>query len=121
MKRASTIAAALGVTLFVGGSLIAGSEFLSPASEHRAGATRDAGRLGPHAQVQTVSLKVVKMYCAACPAIVRQSLERVDGVVKAEVFYRTKTARVTYDPAKCAARDLTAATAGIGYPSTVIE
>ncbi|MDJ1157628.1 mercury resistance system periplasmic binding protein MerP [Chelatococcus sp. SYSU_G07232] len=66
---------------------------------------------------RTVTLAVENMYCAACPIIVRESLERVPGVIKAEVFYRGGTAVVIYDDSKTDMTALTAATANAGYPS----
>jgi copper chaperone CopZ len=61
------------------------------------------------------------MDCAGCTYILRRTLEGVDGVVSAKVSYGEETAVVTYDPARCGVAQLVAATAGIGFPSTVIE
>src|SRR5258708_32927041 len=46
---------------------------------------------------QTVKLAVSNMYCAACPATVKQSLSAVPGVSKAVVSFEEKTAVGTLD------------------------
>ncbi len=66
---------------------------------------------------KTVTLAVKNMYCAACPYIVKASLEAVPGVTKAVVSYKDKTAVVTYDDAKTNVNALTTATTNAGYPS----
>jgi mercuric ion binding protein len=67
---------------------------------------------------RTISLAVNNMYCAACPSIVKASLEAVPGVAKVAVSYKEKTATVTYDDAKANVNQLTSATTKAGYPST---
>ena len=121
MKRSVSIAAAVGATLLLGGSLFAASENVSPARQGRARAAEPSQTARSQERFQSVSLRVDNMSCAACPTIVERSLERVDGVIEADVSYRTKSARVTYDATKCSAKDLIEATAGMGYPSSVIE
>ncbi len=69
------------------------------------------------AGAKTVTLAVENMNCAACPITVRKALENVPGVVQAEVDYKTKSATVTFDPAKTKVKDLTQATTKAGYPS----
>ena len=66
---------------------------------------------------KTITLAVNNMDCAACPHIVKSSLERVPCVVKAIVSYKDKTAVVIYDDAKVDVKALTAATTNAGYPS----
>jgi periplasmic mercuric ion binding protein len=66
---------------------------------------------------KTVRLSVKNMYCATCPHTVKGSLEAVQGVVKAIVSYKDKTAIVTYDDTKADVAALTNATANAGYPS----
>ena len=67
---------------------------------------------------KTVTLAVKNMYCAACPHIVKSSLEAVPGVTKTVIFYKDKTAVVTYDDAKADVTALTSATTNAGYPSS---
>ena len=43
---------------------------------------------------RTVTLAVNNMDCAACPSIVKGSLEAVPGVAKVAVSYKNKTATV---------------------------
>ncbi len=68
---------------------------------------------------QTVTLAVENMSCAACPITVRKALEKVPGVAKVKVDFDTKTATVTFDPAKTKVETLTRATAEAGYPSSL--
>ena len=66
---------------------------------------------------KTITLAVKNMYCADCPFIVRKSLEAVQGVSKAVVSYKDKTAVVTYDDSRADIAALTHATTQAGYPS----
>jgi mercuric ion binding protein len=66
---------------------------------------------------RTVTLAVENMDCAACPHIVRASLQAVPGVERVVVSLQQKTATVTYDDAATNVRALTAATTNAGYPS----
>jgi mercuric ion binding protein len=66
---------------------------------------------------RTITLAVNNMDCAACPSIVKGSLEAVPGVAKVAVSYRDKTATVIYDDAKADVNQLTSATTKAGYPS----
>jgi periplasmic mercuric ion binding protein len=66
---------------------------------------------------KTITLAVNNMDCAACPSIVKSSLEAVPGVAKVAVSYKDKTATVNYDDAKADVNQLTSATTKAGYPS----
>ena len=66
---------------------------------------------------KTVTLAVNNMDCAACPSIVKGSLEAVPGVAKVAVSFKDKTAPVIYDDAKADVNQLTSATTKAGYPS----
>ena len=66
---------------------------------------------------KTVTLAVNNMDCAACPSIVKGSLEAVPGVAKVAVSFKDKTATVIYDDAKADVNQLTLATTKAGYPS----
>ncbi|MBI2753230.1 MAG: mercury resistance system periplasmic binding protein MerP [Betaproteobacteria bacterium] len=70
------------------------------------------------AAMQTVTLSVPGMTCAACPLTVKQSLNKVKGVSQTEVSYEKKQAVVSFDDAKTNVHALTKATADAGYPST---
>jgi mercuric ion binding protein len=67
---------------------------------------------------KTITLAVKNMDCAACPSIVKGSIEAVPGVTKVRVSYKEKTATVTYDDTKADVNQLTSATTNAGYPST---
>jgi mercuric ion binding protein len=66
---------------------------------------------------RTITLAVNNMDCAACPSIVKGSLEAVPGVAKVAVSFKDKTATVVYDDAKADVNQLTSATTKAGYPS----
>ncbi len=66
---------------------------------------------------KTLTLAVNNMDCAACPSIVKGSLEAVPGVAKVAVSFKDKTATVIYDDAKADMNQLTSATTKAGYPS----
>jgi mercuric ion binding protein len=72
-----------------------------------------------HAAERTITLSVPGMDCAACPVIVKSSLEAVPGVAKVVVSYAEKTAVVTFDDQKTMTSALMAATSHVGYPSTI--
>jgi mercuric ion binding protein len=76
---------------------------------------------GASADERTVILKVDNLFCATCPYIVKQVLSRVPGVTEVEVSYQEKTAVVTFDDRTTDLAALLAATAGTGFPATVIE
>ena len=66
---------------------------------------------------RSITLAVSNMDCAACPSIVKGSLEAVPGVAKVAVSYKDKTATIHYDDAKADVNQLTSATTNAGYPS----
>jgi mercuric ion binding protein len=66
---------------------------------------------------KTITLAVNNMDCAACPSIVKGSLEAVPGVAKVAVSFKDKTATVIYDDAKANVNQLTSATTKADYPS----
>ena len=66
---------------------------------------------------RTITLSVKNMDCAACPSIVKASLQAVPGVARVAVSYKDRTAIVTYDDAKADVNQLTSATTKAGYPS----
>ncbi|MDI1266040.1 MAG: cation transporter [bacterium] len=66
---------------------------------------------------KTLTLAVKNMDCAACPSIVKGSLEAVPGVSRVAVSFKDKTATVIYDDAKADVNQLTSATIKAGYPS----
>lgn len=66
---------------------------------------------------KTITLAVNNMDCAACPTIVKGSLEAVPGVAKVAVSYKDKTATVIYDDGEANVNQLISATTKAGYPS----
>jgi periplasmic mercuric ion binding protein len=92
----------------------------SPMNRFLAGAACAAGLVASSAAMaadRTITLAVNNMDCAACPAIVKGSLEAVPGVAKVAVSFKDKTATIIYDDAKADVNQLTSATTQAGYPS----
>ncbi|MEP7283469.1 MAG: mercury resistance system periplasmic binding protein MerP [Rubrivivax sp.] len=71
------------------------------------------------AAMQTVTLAVPGMTCAACPITVKRAIAKVDGVSQVKVSYEERQAVVTFDDAKTSVPKLTQATENAGYPSSV--
>lgn len=69
------------------------------------------------AEAKTVVLDVPGMTCKFCPITIRKALKKVPGVIDAKADFDTKTATVTYDPAKTNIKALTNATKNAGYES----
>ncbi len=133
MKPALAVALT-GAVILAGGVLLAGEfgSWIGQSKPVPAGPQAAAGSLmtsnlerspGPTqtASFQTVDLKVENLWCASCPIIVRRALERVEGVSKAQVSFRSKTATVAFDPSRCDVAKLIAATAAYGFPTSVIR
>ncbi len=66
---------------------------------------------------RTITLAVNNMDCAACPSIVKGSLEAVPGVARVTVSFKKRTATIIYDDTKANVNQLTSATTEAGYPS----
>ena len=49
------------------------------------------------AEEQQVTLSVPSMNCITCPITVQKALKKVDGVISAEVSYKTRQAIVVFD------------------------
>jgi len=64
-----------------------------------------------------VTLDVPAMDCALCPLTVSKALKRVPGVIDVHAELSTKSAEVTYDPAKIDRAQLERAVADAGYPA----
>lgn len=70
------------------------------------------------AEEQQVTLSVPTMNCITCPITVQKALKKVDGVISAEVSYKTMQAIVVFDDSATNTEALIAATTNAGYPST---
>lgn len=71
------------------------------------------------AAVNTVTLAVPGMTCAACPITVKKALQKVPGVSKVSVSYEKKEAVVSFDDARTSVKALENATFEAGYESTL--
>ena len=65
-------------------------------------------------RLDTISLDITGMTCAACAARIEKKLNRVEGV-EASVNYATESARVSFDPDQVSPTDLVATIESIGY------
>lgn len=72
------------------------------------------------AQVSS-TFTIEKMICAACPIIVREAMEGVDGVQNVTVDFSQKIATAIYDPAVTTVEKISAASTSAGYPATSTE
>lgn len=71
------------------------------------------------AAVQSVTLSVPGMTCAACPITVKKAISKIDGVTKIDVKLDRREAVVTFDDARTSVQKLTQATQDAGYPASV--
>jgi len=71
------------------------------------------------AETKIITLDVPGMTCKFCPITIRKALKKVPGVTKVKSAFETKTATVTFDPAKTNIETLIKTTANAGYPSTL--
>ena len=65
-------------------------------------------------RLDTISLDITGMTCAACAARIEKKLNRVEGV-EANVNYATEQAKVSFDPEQVSPDDLVATIESIGY------
>ena len=70
-----------------------------------------------HQTLQHQTFTIDNMTCAMCPITVRKAMQKVDGVQSVKVDFDSKTASVTFDPAKASAADIAAASTRAGYPA----
>lgn len=68
---------------------------------------------------RTAVLDLQNMTCSMCSITVHKALEKVPGVIGAQVDYAHKTATVKYDADKTSPAALVKATANAGFPSTL--
>lgn len=113
-----SVAAILGLALIAGGVLLVGDGGVANVSASGGSVSNEQAT-----QVATgerlVKLRVDNMYCASCPYIIRQALERTAGVSKASVKFRRKLAIVHYDPSKTDVAALVSTITSIGYPASL--
>ena len=87
-------------------------------------AARDEARLVAtplRVALDTVTLRVEGMTCGGCTLATRKVLERLDGVMKADVSYEAKRAVVVYDAKKVTVARMIAAVATLKYTATVVR
>ncbi len=77
--------------------------------------------IGAHAENIVVKLDIPTMNCAMCPITVKKALEKVDGVLSADVSYKTKQAVIRFENRKTTVQELIQTTTDAGYRSTLAE
>lgn len=65
--------------------------------------------------MKTESYRVKGMHCASCSAIIEKTFKKVEGVHSAEVNYATEKAKVSFDPSKTNAQNLSKTIEHLGY------
>lgn len=70
------------------------------------------------AALQTVTLSVPGMTCAACPIAAKRALSRVAGIESVTVDFNQKQVTVVFDDARTTVWLLTQATENAGFPSS---
>ena len=65
--------------------------------------------------IQTVTIKTPTVQCESCKKRIEEYLKREDGVEKATVDYKKKTAKVTYVAERTNVENIKAAIANAGY------
>ncbi len=69
--------------------------------------------------MKTVTITVGGMHCGSCETLVRESLEELDGVRKADVSHSAGTAVVVYDENAVSPEALKVAIEEEGYSATL--
>jgi Cu+-exporting ATPase len=70
-------------------------------------------------QLETITLPVLGMSCAACQSHVERALRQTSGVASAEVNLLTHSARIVFDPLAAAPENLVEAVKESGYDSSL--
>ncbi|TAK58582.1 cadmium-translocating P-type ATPase [Patescibacteria group bacterium] len=75
--------------------------------------------------MQTQTYNIKGMHCASCSSTIEKTFKKVEGVHSAEVNYGTEKAKVSFDPAKTNAHELSKHIEPLGYsldiPATALE
>jgi P-type Cu+ transporter len=64
---------------------------------------------------KTITLPVKGMHCASCASTIQRKLSKVPGVTKAESYFGTEEAVITYDEAKTGVHKMNEALQPLGY------
>lgn len=71
-------------------------------------------------KVVQAKLIVEGMHCASCAADIRETLEEIEGVRRAEVDFQSKAATVEYDEERISASALVERIEELGYTAKVV-
>jgi P-type Cu+ transporter len=81
--------------------------------------SNQARRSGQPAHLETITISVLGMSCAACQSHVERALRQTRGVETAEVNLVTHTAHILFDPVAASPETLVEAVKGSGYDSSL--
>jgi heavy metal translocating P-type ATPase len=76
---------------------------------------------GDQTQAQEVTFKLEGMWCPACAWLVQEVLKRIEGVLEAEVFFLSDTARVRYLPYFVGSHEIMGRVSSLGYQSSPFQ
>ena len=107
MKKVIALGLLLSTTLLAG-TLLSANSYAAETTESKASLVAE----------QTATFEIDKMTCKMCHITVRKAMEKVDGVIKASVDYKTKTASVVFNPSKTNVKAIAMASTNAGYPAT---
>lgn len=62
-----------------------------------------------------IILNITGMHCGSCAKLIKMKLDKVSGVLKAEISDQTKQATIEYDPTLTNAESLIKIIADLGY------
>src|SRR3989338_464929 len=65
--------------------------------------------------MHTETYKVKGMHCASCVAMIERTVKKIPGVESAEVNYGTEKAKISFDPSKTSAGELSKSVEHLGY------
>jgi copper chaperone CopZ len=80
-----------------------------------AGAARAAG-----SNVASLTVKIPDMDCQACAVNIERALVKVEGIVRAEIVFKTKQGVIAYDPARIAPEKVIRAVDETGFKAEPI-
>ncbi len=69
--------------------------------------------------MHTETYRVKGMHCASCSSVIEKTFKKVEGVHSVEVNYGTEKAKVSFDPAKTNAQELSKKIEPLGYSLVV--
>lgn len=75
--------------------------------------------LSAESSVKEIILKVGGMTCASCPAMIKTTLKKLDGIVSADVSFKEAKATVKYQEEKITVEQMIKVIEGIGFKASL--